>query len=189
MADPLKSVLEIHRFFSDNNIPYVVIGGIAVQYWGEPRLTQDIDVTVLMPVNDTEKFIKLVVKQFKSRVTDPIGFAKRNRMIIVQTADNTNVDISLGIPGYEEEVMRRAIDYELESGKKIRLCSAEDLIIHKAVAGRPIDFQDIEGIISKQNKKLDYKYILHWLKQFAEALDRPVDKKFEDLWREILKED
>jgi hypothetical protein len=60
------------------------------------------------------------------------------------------VDISLALPGYEDELFRRAVDFEVEPGKSIRLCSAEDLVIHKAVAGRPQDVMDIEGVVLRQ---------------------------------------
>lgn len=182
VTNPLKAVLELHNFLTQHDIAYVLIGGLAVQYWGEPRFTQDVDLTVLVPINETTKFVHLVTRQFKSRIPDPLDFAKRNRMVIIQTSDGTDVDISLGIPGYEEEVIRRAVDYEIEHSKKIKLCSAEDIIIHKAVAGRPIDWQDIEGIIYKQEKKLDKEYIMHWLEQFAQALEKPIDKEFKELW-------
>ena len=89
----------------------------------------------------------------------------------------------MGLPGYEEEVMRRAVDYELEPAKRVRLCSAEDLIIHKAVAGRAQDVRDIEGVIYRQRNALDTKYIRRWLHDFAEVLGNPeVEQRFERPW-------
>lgn len=44
--------------------------------------------------------------------------------------------MTLGLPGYEESVIARAVGYDLGGGRGVRLCSAEDLIVHKAVAGR-----------------------------------------------------
>lgn len=32
-----KSIVEISRFFHDHKIPYMIIGGIANLFWGEPR--------------------------------------------------------------------------------------------------------------------------------------------------------
>jgi hypothetical protein len=53
------------------------------------------------------------------------------------------------------------------------VCSAEDLIVQKAVAGRSKDWPDIEALLIEQSGKLDYAYIEDWLKQFAEALENP----------------
>ncbi|MDP3767447.1 MAG: hypothetical protein Q8S13_05490 [Dehalococcoidia bacterium] len=33
----------VHRFLTDRSIPYVIIGGLAVQRWGNPRFTRDVD--------------------------------------------------------------------------------------------------------------------------------------------------
>ncbi|MFQ5652697.1 MAG: hypothetical protein ACE5IY_22415 [bacterium] len=33
---------EIHEFLTANEIPYVIIGGIANQRWGKPLLTRDV---------------------------------------------------------------------------------------------------------------------------------------------------
>ncbi len=49
------------------------------------------------------------------------------------------------LPGYEEE----ALTHEVGAGRSVRLCSAEDLIIHKALAGPPQDVLDIEGIVAR----------------------------------------
>jgi len=45
MIDPLEAAWEIHCFMTSHQIPYAIIGGLAVQYWGEPRLTGDVDIT------------------------------------------------------------------------------------------------------------------------------------------------
>jgi predicted nucleotidyltransferase len=68
----------------------------------------------------------------------------------------------------------------------IRLCSAEDLIIHKAIAGRPQDIRDIEGIVYRQQTALDVAYIRQWLEAFEEILANPeINQRFEMPWRKI----
>jgi len=92
----------------------------------------------------------------------------------------------MGLPGYEEEVMQRATEFELEPGKAIRICSAEDLIIHKAIAGRPQDVRDIEGVVYRQRRALDVTTIRRWLRAFAELLDNPeIIERFERPWQRI----
>lgn len=58
-------------------------------------------------------------------------------------------------------------------GVPIRICTAEDLIVHKAIANRDQDWIDIEGVLIRQRARLDQAYILNWLRQFAEALETP----------------
>ena len=41
MNGQFEAAWQLHRFLTERDIPYVVIGGIAVQRWGEPRLTID----------------------------------------------------------------------------------------------------------------------------------------------------
>jgi hypothetical protein len=163
----------MHEFFTRLGVLYAVIGGLAVQRWGEPRFTQDVDLTVVAPLDDPDSLVRSIVAHFPSRIENPADFARRNRVILVRASNGCNIDISLALPGYEDEVMRRAVAYELEPGKVIRLCSAEDLIIHKAVAGRPQDVRDIEGVVYRQRGALDIAYIRFWLRSFGELLARP----------------
>jgi predicted nucleotidyltransferase len=66
----------------------------------------------------------------------------------------------------------RAVRFDLD-GLEVWICSPEDLIIQKVVAGRAQDWQDIEGILAEQHGHLDQAYIESWLQQFVQALDRP----------------
>ncbi len=177
---------EAHQFLTALGVSYAVIGGMAVQHWGEPRFTQDIDLTVAAPLDDPTSFIQLIIDRFPPRLEDALDFARRNRVILVRASNGYPLDISLGLPGYEDEVMHRAIEYELEPGRQIRLCSAEDLIIHKAVAGRAQDVRDIEGIVYRQREALDIKYVRHWLQEFADLLDKPeIIDLFERPWQRL----
>ncbi|CBE69993.1 MAG: hypothetical protein F9K13_01970 [Candidatus Methylomirabilis oxygeniifera] len=186
MIPPLEAAWEVHRFLTKLGFPYALIGGLAVQYWGEPRLTVDADVTVSAPLNDPETFVRTLIEHFPSRIDDPIAFARRSRMVLIRTSNNCPVDVSLALPGYEDEVMRRVVSYELEPDKAIRLCSAEDLIVHKAVASRPQDLRDIEGVIARRHSALDVAYIRRWLTEFADILADPeLLQRFERPWQRL----
>lgn len=98
----IKALAELHQFFVSQKIPYVVIGGIALQYWGEPRFTRDINVTVLLTLNKEEEILKNILTVFPPRVSDALSFAIKNRICLVKNKEGYEIDISLGIPGYEE---------------------------------------------------------------------------------------
>ena len=186
MTAQFEAAWEIHSFLSDYKTPYVIIGGFAVQYWGEPRFTRDVDVIAAVPLGKDKDFVQLIVKDFTPRVQNIINFACQTRVIPVRAQNGCEIDITLSIPGYEDQVIEQSIDYELEPGKVVRLCSAEDLIIHKAVAGRPRDCQDIEGVVYRQRDSLKTKYIRTWLKEFALVLEDPeVVDRFEQPWHKL----
>jgi hypothetical protein len=186
MIDPLEAAWEIHCFMTVQHIPYVIIGGVAVQYWGEPRLTGDVDITAAVPLEKAEDFVQLIVSHFTPRVSNPLDFALKTRMILIRASNGFKIDISMSLPGYEDEVMARAVEYELATGKQIRLCSAEDLIIHKTVAGRPQDLYDIESVVYRQGKSLDVKYIRFWIQEFSLIIGNPeMPERFEVPWRKL----
>ena len=82
------------------------------------------------------------------------------------------MDFVLAMPGYEENIITCAVKRDL-GGFKIWICSAEDLIIQKAIAHRAKDWLDVEGVLVTQENKLDFIYIEDWVKQFAELLEEP----------------
>lgn len=179
------AVWELHQFLTGLGIPYVIIGGIAVQFWGQPRLTEDVDLTIAAPLDEPERVVRAIVERFRPRTSDALEFARRTRVVLIWASNGYPVDISLALPGYEDEVMRRAVSYEIGPGQVARLCSAEDLIIHKAVADRPQDRTDVEGIVYRQRDALDVAYIRLWLREFAALLEKPeLSESFERPWRE-----
>jgi hypothetical protein len=182
----LKAAWELHQFLTGAGVPYVIIGGIAGQFWGQPRLTEDVDLTVAVPLDEPERVIRAIVDHFRSRRPDPLEFARRARVVLIWASNDCPVDISLALPGYEDGVMCRAINYEIEPGKVVRLCSAEDLIVHKVVAGRPQDAADVEGVVYRQQDRLDVSYIRLWLHEFSTLLGQPERiELFEKPWREL----
>lgn len=183
-----EAAYEIHQFLTSHKIPYAIIGGLAVQYWGEARFTQDVDVTILIPFGKEDAIVSEVLKAFPARIENAADFARKNRVILIKGSGGGELDVSLGIPGYEEEVAVRAIDFDLGDSRTVKLCSAEDLIIHKAVAGRGRDCSDIEGIIVRQGKRLNIGYIKRWLEEFARALENDeILSRFTDPWKKLAK--
>ncbi len=182
-----QAAWEVHQFLRDLGLDYAIIGGMAVQIWGDPRLTRDVDLTAAVPLDQpSQLFIQQVLDRFPARLEDALEFAQRSRVILVQASNGCPIDIGLGLPGYEDEVMRRAVEIEIAPGQAVRFCSAEDLIIHKAIAGRPQDVRDIEGIVYRQRDALDVAYIRPWLQTFADLLADPqVSERFEQPWQRI----
>lgn len=179
----IEALIELHEFLREENIQFMVIGGIANLIWGQPRLTQDIDITI--SVEDIPSFIKKIRSFGKLLPENPIKFAEKTRVSPIEI-NNVKVDIIFAGTEYERIAISRVIKVEIQKGININVCSPEDLIIHKAISERERDWEDIEGIILRQGKRLDKKYISKWLKAFSSALARPdILTQFNALWRDL----
>lgn len=150
---------EIEQFCVQRDWDFCFIGGIAVLKWGEPRLTLDVDLTLLTGYGNEEPFIEALVSGFRGRVEDTAGFARRHRVVLVRSDNGVPIDIALGALPFEERAVRRASRFDVGEGHALRVCSAEDLIVHKAFAGRDRDWVDVEGIVIRQSGSLDLELI------------------------------
>jgi predicted nucleotidyltransferase len=167
----LQAIDAVSSFLKEQKVPYVVMGGLAVQYWAEPRATRDVDVMVMVPADRLVVFLQAAVVRFTPRLPDALGFARRYRVLLLSAEDGTPIDISFGIAGYEEQVVQRAASVFFGTVGPVALISAEDLIVHKCVAGRARDIEDVERIMVRQRLSLDLRYIRRWLRDFAPLVD------------------
>ena len=158
---------EIVAWLARRNVPTCIIGGLAVARWGEPRLTRDVDLTVLVERDREEKLVDALLERFHGRRTDARAFALRYRVLLLETDSGVPVDIALGATAFEAGSVARSSLHEFEGGCELPTCGAEDLIVHKAVAGRPRDVDDLVGIVNRQYGRLDLAYVRRWLSAFS----------------------
>jgi hypothetical protein len=182
----LQALRDIQDFLRNKGIPYMIIGGIANLVWGEPRTTLDIDITVYVPQKEIENFIDEIGRRFRILVDNPLEFVRKTHVLPVETENSIRLDIILAGLDYERKAIDRALDVEIEEGIKVRICTPEDLIIHKAVSERARDWQDIEGIIIRTGDKLDMDYLMPRLKELSVILEKPeIFERFKRLLREL----
>ncbi|MCX6039501.1 MAG: nucleotidyl transferase AbiEii/AbiGii toxin family protein [Chloroflexi bacterium] len=180
--EPFYTSLEaVQRLLIKFNERGVIIGGIAVSLLGKPRYTEDLDAMFLLSINDIPRFLGAAKEEgIEPRQEDTTEFARKNRVLLLRhVASDINIDISLGILSFEEEVVERSTVKSVAS-LLVRLPTPEDLIIMKAIAHRLKDLNDIQAIVQK-HPDLDFTRIEHWVRSFAEALEEP------ELWGEIKK--
>lgn len=176
LLEPLAALQRLLSRFGDRG---VIIGGIAVSLLGKPRLTADLDAMFLLSVDDIPHLITMAKSEgIVPRIGAVEEFAHKNRVVLLQHQESgTNIDISLGMLPFEEEIVERSI--LVQAGTlSVRLPTPEDLIILKAVANRPRDLLDIQTII-ESHPDLDRRRIESWVRQFASALEMP------ELWTDI----
>lgn len=180
--------LEFQHTFQKLNWAFCFIGGLATIRWGEIRMTRDIDLCLLCGFGNEEKYVDVLLKKFRSRIADAREFALKNRVLLLYASNDVPVDISLsGLP-FESEMIERATLFHFFPDCNLMTCSADDLLILKAFADRTKDWLDIEGILLRQGKRLDFRYIIDRLTPLCELKQATeIVKKLEKLFINISK--
>ena len=118
-----------------------------------------------------EQFVDPLLARYTARIPDARRFALERRVLLVQTLSGIPLDVSLGGLPYEARILDRATSFDVEPGVSLVTCSAEDLVILKAFAGRSQDWLDVEGVLVRQRHLLDRDLVLRELRPLLELKD------------------
>lgn len=175
---PLMAIQRLVRELDDHQIPYAIIGGVAVSVRAVPRYTKDVDAVLWVGEDGWEEILESITRRgLKPKAVDPIRFARQNRLLLLTDQDGTEIDLSFGALPFEEEMIRNAEPIEIGDGCTASVATAEALVIMKAIAWRPKDQQDIRDIV-EVNPELDWASVIEQFAEYAELLDAP-ERKYE----------
>lgn len=153
------AALQVEQACRSNRFAFCFIGGLAVQRWGQPRMTADVDLTLLTGFGGEEPYVDALLATFAGRLPDVRDFALRHRTVLLVAQNGIHVDVALGAMPFEENAVARASAFSIGNGRQLTTCSAEDLVVHKAFAGRDKDWLDVRGIVIRQGAALDHATI------------------------------
>jgi len=174
MIDLITEASRFQSFCRHLKWKFCFIGGLPVQHWGEPRLTRDVDVTILTGFGAEQDFVSGILKSYQPRRPDAEAFALRHRVLLVQASSGVALDITMAALPFEEHMINRAVDVEFLPGVELHICSAEDLIVLKCFASRPQDWQDVASILVRQGvDNLDWDHILGNLEPLVALKEEP----------------
>ena len=153
--------LDLFRSLAEHNIPYLLVGGVAVNLYGIPRLTMDVDLAV--------KFTKESVSALEAMVRDlslvpiqPVAvrelvdpanrerLRKEKNMVAFSLRSSISSDPTVDLlletvwdfdAAWERRVIRKVREVP------INLASIADLIAMKLALGRPQDLADVEHLL------------------------------------------
>lgn len=150
----------IFKDLNELNIDYLVVGGLAVNFHGVPRMTYDIDIMILLQTKNILNFVnKLTQWGYKPKIPinprDLADKSKRDSWIkdkgmkavnfYSETLSIGEIDIIIDSPISYDKLKSRAITVELKE-VKIPTVSIYDLIELKSRAGRKQDLSDVEHL-------------------------------------------
>ncbi len=178
----VTALADLTQWLEAAGIPAMVVGGVAASILGRPRTTRDIDALAVAPDDQWTQLLKSSKTHgILPRIENPLEFARRTRVLLLRhAASGIDIDIILsGLP-FEAEAVSRATVHDL-SGVRVRLPQVEDLLIMKAIAHRPQDLRDIEGLLDVF-PTANVERVRRWVRDFAAAAELPdLPEEFEKL--------
>lgn len=168
--DYLSVVESAHRALSSTEVPYCVIGALALGIYGTPRATCDVDFLVLAHRTDPQPFLNLMhTAGFAINQTwhDANPMAREVVLRLVHpTTPHFPVDLVFALGPFDRAMLdrRRAVDFH---GLTLWMSSPEDLVLMKLRASRPRDFDDVISIVKNPRLRLELDYLWSWADQLG----------------------
>ena len=139
----LLSTLNAHK------VKYLIVGGYAVGFHGQPRATKDLGILIGADVeNATAVYDALAGFGAPLQDLTPSDLLDRDRFYRIGRAP-VMIEILPTIKGVEfDDAWQRRVEIvvDAETGLAAPLISREDLITAKLAAGRPQDLADVDAI-------------------------------------------
>lgn len=152
--------LDLFSCLNKFHVRYAVVGGLAMNLHGVPRMTMDIDLVLLMDDENLERFIG-VAEELKlnpgvpvnlNDLRDPVmraRWSKEKNMVAfplrTPRAGDPTVDILIQVPIDVREIVERSDAREI-GGINVAIASVDDLVRMKEASGRAQDLADIEHL-------------------------------------------
>ena len=173
MSPILQAAIDLQAFCRARTWRFCFIGGIVVPRWGEPRTTADADLALLTGFGGEEAFVDALLASFRPRRDDARTMALARRVLLIEASNTVPLDVSLGALPFEERLVQRSSEFAVAAGITLRTCSAEDLVVLKAFAGRDLDWADVRGIAVRQADRLDETLIFRELEPLLDLKAAP----------------
>ena len=160
-------VFAVIDYLNDNQVPYMLVGSLATNFYCSPRSTEDGDIVVQANLAPLARRIS----QREPRLTfDPqLAFESvtATKKVVLQTKEHWfEVELfELGDDEHDQLRFTRRIQAE-SGGRKVWFASLEDMIITKLRwsqhAGREKDISDARNLIGVQRENVDWPYVEAW---------------------------
>ena len=179
---------ELLRYLPDAfealGIPYMIGGAQAAIYYGEPRLTRDIDVIAdIGPAHIAGLLERFPPSEFyisEDAVREAIQ--ERAQFNIIHPASGLKIDVILPKRTlYDQVQFSRRERHAIVEGRDAYFASPEDVILYKMLylrdSGSDRHVRDILGMLSVSGSDIDRIYIDDWAVRLG----------LKDMWESIVK--
>jgi predicted nucleotidyltransferase len=149
-----KDFREFVELLNEHGVKYLIIGGYAVNFYGYPRYTKDIDFWVWMTKENALVAIEVIKKFGFSNLKIEIEDFLNPENIIQLGYEPYRIDILMDVKGSNFEDCYEKRTTAILDETTVNFLSLEDLIQVKKDAGRLQDLADAEQLEKIKNKNV-----------------------------------
>ena len=165
MLSELKIFRDVIEKLNNNNIPYMISGSVAMNYYTTPRMTRDID--IIIEIKNIKAFYGTFKKDYYINQEMVSAAVKHQQMFnIIHLKEVIKIDFIIRKnTEYRKTEFERRKKVEID-GMSVFIVSIEDLIISKLLWGKDrhseLQMRDVKNLLKE---RLDKEYIDHWVKK------------------------
>lgn len=174
----------VARCFNENGIPYFVTGSVASFIYGEPRLTQDIDIVAAIREKNIPGLLYFFPEEefYLDRISVQRALRERSQFNIIHPSSGLKVDVIIPKKNeFDQLRFERRKNVSISEELMISYSSPEDLIVSKLEfyqeGGSEKHLRDIAGIIKISGGELDFDYLAVWMER----------KGLGEIWNDFLR--
>lgn len=170
MADVPASVDSVYRIagaLERLRMPYAFIGGVALNAWGIPRATFDLDLALSVPTGrsgdllaELRRIGAVVDQAFERGFRDRVQGMEKLHVHLPAGDSLMAIDLFLASTPFLESVLERRVGIDLGRGP-VSVCTAADLVVLKLLADRRKDRSDVESVLLVQDVP-EPEYLRRW---------------------------
>jgi hypothetical protein len=181
-AELLRYLVEVLETLG---VEYMIGGSQAAMYYGEPRLTRDVDVIVKLRLDDVPAFVArfpadefYLDKQAAREAVDASG-----QFNIIHPASGLKIDVYVNPDSsYDQTRLARRHRLPLVPGVEAYFARPEDVILYKLLYSQQVasdlHLRDVVGILRVSGSELDEAYVTEWARRLGVA----------SLWEQLRKQ-
>jgi hypothetical protein len=180
--EPFELLQVVDQVCERLGIRYATVGSLATIVYGEPRLTNDIDILVDLKSASLDDFCDAfpAPPYYLSRLAAQAAIRDRRQFNIIQTSAALKVDCILPASPFDQQQLMRSTRQQLRLGLEAVVATPEDVIIKKMeyyrLGGSDKHLRDIAGVLKVSGDQVDRTYVAAHAAQFG----------LSDIWQAIL---
>lgn len=132
------------KLLNANEVEYLVVGGYAVGYYGNPRSTGDLDIWVAVGSRNIQRLLGVLQEFGFSKESLPSDLFQSHDQVIRMGMPPIRIEILTSISGVKFEDCYSSRNTDTIDGVRVNLINLDDLKKNKRAAGRHKDLGDLE---------------------------------------------